>query len=170
MGELDELRSELVRFIARKFSNLNNIADLAEDIVHDAFLLVKDESQYNFGYLSMVCIRLAYREYKRQKKQETDFIDLLVSEDDVIEQVIERDEASAVLASLDTLRAIEKTILTMRYYDDCSFVEISKNINVKLNTVLTIHYRALEKLRPRLSKLLAYESYPVEKNYLKERI
>lgn len=167
---MEELRKELIAFIRRKFSNLYNIADLAEDIVHDAFLVVKNESQYNFGYLSTVCVRLAYREYKKQKEQTTDYIDFLVSEDDVVEQVMGQETAAAVLASLDTLREIERTILTLRYYEDCSFAEISRKTHIKLNTVLTMHYRALEKLRPRLSKLICYDEYPVETTYLKERI
>ena len=165
---MEELRYKLVSYIKRKFSNLNNIADIAEDIVHDAFLVVKNDDQLNFGYLSIVCIRLAYREYKRQKHQMLDYVDLLISEDDVTEQIIERDNASEVLSSLDTLREIEKTILTLRYYEDCSFSEISKRTGIKLNTVLTTHYRALEKLRPRLSKLVDFNYKPVEKTYLKK--
>lgn len=138
--------------------------------MHDAFLLAKTESHYNFGYLSVVCVRLAYRAYKKQKRQETDYIDLLVSEDDVVQQVMEREDAAAILTSLDTLREIERTILTLRYYQDCSFAEISRKTNVKLNTVLTIHYRALEKLRPRLSRLIDYNEYPIENQYLKEKM
>ena len=162
---MEELRHELVRYIRRKFYNLADIKDIAEDIVHDAFLAVNDESKCNFGYLSMVCIRLAYREYKRQKRQATDYIDLLVSEDDVVAQVMAREEAGEVLASLDALREIERQILTLRYYEDCSFAEISRQTGVKLNTVLTIHYRALEKLRPRLSKIIDHRKYP--ESYLK---
>ena len=165
---LEELRNELVRYIKRKFSNLNNIADIAEDIVHDAFLVAKNEDHINFGYLSTVCIRLAYREYKRQKRQEIDYVDLLISEDDVAVQIMERELASDVLSSLDTLREIEKTILTLRYYEDCSFSEISKKTGIKINTVLTTHYRALEKLRPRLSKLVDFNYKPNEKTYLKK--
>ncbi|MCL2222716.1 MAG: RNA polymerase sigma factor [Oscillospiraceae bacterium] len=164
---MEELRRELVSYIRRKFNNLNNIADLAEDIVHDAFLLVKNEAQYNFGYLGAISVRLAYREYKKQKRQETDYIDLLVSEDDVVQQVMERESANEVLASLDTLREIERKILVLRYYEDCSFAEISRKTGVNLNTVLTTHYRALEKLRPRLSKLTKYGNHPEETPYLK---
>ena len=164
---MEELRNELLRYIKRKFSNLQNITDIAEDIVHDGFLLVKNEDQINFGYLSTVCIRLAYREYKRQKRQEVDYVDLLISEDDVTEQIIEREKASEVLESLDTLRKVERTILTLRYYEDCSFAEISYITGIKLNTVLTTHYRALEKLRPRLSKLFDYNYQPIENTYLK---
>ena len=164
---MEELRRELVHYIRRKFNNINNITDLAEDIVHDAFLMAKDETKYNFGYLGAVCVRLAYREYKKQKQQETDYIDLLVSEDDVVQQVMERERADEVLASIDTLREIERKILVLRYYDDCSFAEISRKTGVKLNTVLTTHYRALEKLRPRLSKLIKYDDHPRETSYLK---
>jgi len=76
-----------------------------------------------------------------------------------------REEAGEVLASLDALREIERQILMLRYYEDCSFAEISRQTGVKLNTVLTIHYRALEKLRPRLSKIIDHRKYP--ESYLK---
>jgi len=92
---------------------------------------------------------------------------LLISEDEVIKQIIEHEQASEVLESLDTLRAIERTILTLRYYEDCSFAEISRKTGIKINTVLTTHYRALEKLRPRLSKLLDYNYQPIKNTYLK---
>ena len=158
---MEVLRQELVHYIQRKFSNLHNIVVLSEDIVQDAFLLVKNESHYNFGYLQTVCIRLAYREYRRQKQQNIDYIDLLIGEDDVVAEVMQQEQASAVLASLDTLREIERKILTLRYYRDCSFAEISRRTGIKLNTVLTTHYRALEKLRPRLSKIINYHEYPI---------
>ena len=167
---MEDLRDALVRYIRRKFSNLNNIADVAEDIVHDAVLLVKSDDQINFGYLSVVCVRLAYREYKRQKRQEIDYVDLLISEDDVTEQIMKRELASEVLASLDTLREVERTILTLRYYEDCSFAEISRKTGIKLNTVLTTHYRALDKLRPRLSKLIDYREPHIESKYLKGKL
>lgn len=159
---MEDLRRELVRYIRSKFQNIDDIANLAEDIVHDAYLLVSDDSKLNFGYLSTVCIRLAYREYKRQKNQETDYIDLLVSEDDVVLQVMEHEQAAAVLESLDTLREIERVILTLRYYEDCSFAEISRQTGIKLNTVLTTHYRALDKLRPRLSKFIDCREHNIE--------
>lgn len=167
---MDELRHELICFIRRKFSNINDIFNLAEDIVHDAFLLIKDEKNYNFGYLSTTCVRLAYREYKRQKQQECGYIDILISEDDVVRQVMEYESASEVMASLDTLREIERTILSLRYYEDFSFAEISRKTGVKLNTVLTTHYRALEKLRPRLSKFIEYNEYPLESTYLRKEV
>jgi RNA polymerase sigma-70 factor (ECF subfamily) len=159
---MDKLRHELIYYIKRKFSNLSNITIIAEDIVHDAFLLIKNDEHYNFGYLSTTCVRLAYREYKRQKHRECDYIDILVSEDDVVKQIIKHENAHEILASLDTLREIERTILTLRYYEDFSFAEISRKTGVKLNTVLTMHYRALEKLRPRLSKLIDFNEYPDE--------
>jgi len=82
-------------------------------------------------------------------------------------QIMEREQASEILESLDTLREIERSILTLRYYEDCSFSEISRRTGIKLNTVLTTHYRALEKLRPRLSKLIDYHNKPIENTYLK---
>jgi len=153
---MEDLRRELVEYIRRKFHNLAGIRDLAEDMVQDAFAAVHDEQKLNFGYLAMVCVRLCYREYRRQQRQSVDYIDILISEDNVVDEILAAERAEAVLASLDTLREIERQILRLRYYQDCSFAEIARRTGVKLSTVLTTHYRALEKLRPQLSKFIKY--------------
>lgn len=162
----EDLRNQLVKYIQRKFTNIPDIYNLADDIVNEAWLKVTcrnnvsngtDMSQLmNFGYLSMICIRLAYRLYREKHNQSLDTIDLLISEQDVVEQIISHEQASLVLQSLDTLREIEKRIVMLRYYSDCSFAEISRKTGININTVLTMHRRALEKLRPRLSKILDY--------------
>jgi DNA-directed RNA polymerase specialized sigma24 family protein len=67
-----------------------------------------------------------------------------------------------VLESLKALRDIERVVITQRYYGDFSFAEIAKVNGLKLNTVLSHHRRALDKLRPQLTKLLYFrkdESY-----------
>lgn len=164
---MEALRKELVAYIRRKFTNIDGIYAFAEDIVQEAWLLAAKTQTYNFGYLSKVCVRLAYRLYKRQR-QDYDTIDLLVSEDDVAAQIMEHERADAVLASLDTLRAVERAIVVMRYYEDCSFAEIGRRTGVNLNTVLTTHRRALEKLRPRLSRVLSFEPEPAGRDYLRD--
>lgn len=164
----DRLRNELIVYIRRKFHNIDGIYTLAEDIVQEAWLKISTPEQENFGYLSKVCVRLAYRLYKKQRGQtEVSLVDLLVGEEDVTAQIIAHERASDVLTSLDTLREVERVIVVLRYYEDCSFAEISRRTGINLNTVLTVHRRALEKLRPRLSRILALEKEPSLRDYLR---
>jgi RNA polymerase sigma factor (sigma-70 family) len=159
-----ELRDALLRLVRHKFASYPNVASLADDIVHDAYIRLKASKSYepekeNYGYLSVVCIRLAYRKFMIQASDfKQVYLDAegtsLIDETDIADEIIKSENAEAVLESLKILRDIERIVITQRYYGDFSFAEIAKNNNLKLNTVLSHHRRALGKLRPQLTKLL----------------
>ena len=161
-----ELREALMRLIRVKFAGYPNVVLLADDIVHDAYVRLLSSKSYapdkeNFGYLSTICVRSAYRMFMAQT------IDLqqislygsgtsLLDETDIADEIIQSDNASVVLESLKTLRDIERIVVTQRYYGDFSFAQIAELNGLKLNTVLSHHRRALGKLRPQLTNLLGY--------------
>ena len=175
-----ELRDSLLRLVRYKFVSYPNVVLLADDIVHDAYVILRSSKSYepekeNYGYLSTICIRLAYRKFMAQT---TDFQQVyldangtsLLDETDIIEEIIRTENAAAVLESLKILRDIERIVITQRYYSDFSFVQIAEANGLKLNTVLSHHRRALDKLRPQLTSLLGYrkeQSY--EQNTLETR-
>jgi len=159
-----ELRNALLRLIRHKFAGYPNVALLADDIVHNAYLKLRSSKSYkpdkeNYGYLSVVCIRLAYREFMAQA---TDFKKIyldaegtsLLDETDIAAEIIQSENVNAVLESLKILRDIERIVITQRYYGNFSFDEIAKANGLKLNTVLSHHRRALGKLRPQLTNIL----------------
>jgi len=161
-----ELRESLLRLIRRKFAGYPNVASLADDIVHDAYLKLRASEGYepekqNYGYLSVACVRLAYRKFMAQATNfEQVYLDaegtLLLDETDIAREIIQSENVRAVLESLKVLRDIEQVVITQRYYGDYSFAEIAKANGLKLNTVLSHHRRALGKLRPQLTKLLGH--------------
>lgn len=164
---MDEaLRTSLLRLIRYKFSAYPNVAILADDIVQEAYLRLHSSKTYsldkeNYGYLSVVCIRLAYRKFMAQAAEfEHVYLDAestsLIAESDVVDELIKTENTTAVLESLKTLRDVENIVITQRYYGHFSFAEIAERNGLKLNTVLSHHKRALEKLRPQLTKLLGY--------------
>ncbi len=164
---MDEaLRTSLVRLIRYKFASYPNVAHLADDIVQEAYLRLRSGKTYspdkeNYGYLSVVCIRLAYRKFMAQATEFGHvYLDAegtsLLDEADIVEELIQTEDTAAVLESLKILREVERIVITQRYYDYFSFAEIAKRNGLKLNTVLSHHKRALEKLRPQLTKLLGY--------------
>jgi len=161
-----KLHNELTRLIRRKFAGYPNVASLADDIVNDAYIRLKSSQKYepqkeNFGYLSTVCIRLAYKIFMAQSANfGCVYLDAegttLIDETEITDEIIRSENASAVLESLKVLRDIERVVITQRYYGDFSFAEIAKANDLKLNTVLSHHRRALSKLRPQLTKLLGF--------------
>jgi len=139
---------------------------LADDIVHDAFIALRSSKSFhpekeNYGYLSVVCIRFAYRKFMAQSTEfQQLYIDTegtsIIDETDIVGEIIQAEDADAVLESLKVLRDIERIVITQRYYGDFSFAKIAEVNGLKLNTVLSHHRRALGKLRPRLTNILGY--------------
>jgi RNA polymerase sigma-70 factor (ECF subfamily) len=161
-----ELHGSLLRLVRKKFAGYSNVALLAEDIVSEAYIRLKASKSYsaekeNYGYLSMVCIRLAYRKFMAQTADfQQVYLDAegttLLDETDIAAEIIKTENANAVLESLKILRDIERIVVTQRYYGEFSFAEIAEANELKLNTVLSHHRRALSKLRPQLTKSLGY--------------
>jgi RNA polymerase sigma-70 factor (ECF subfamily) len=166
------LRDALIRLVRHKFAGYPNVALSAEDIVHSAYISLRSSRGYthekeNYGYLSVACIRLAYRSFMVQAADfQQVYLDAegtsLVDEADIADELMQAEDTRTILESLKILREIERIVITQRYYGDFSFAEIAKANGLKLNTVLSHHRRALGRLRPQLTKLLVFgkdESY-----------
>ena len=166
MDNLESLRTELVSYVKRKFYSRRNIVDMADEIVNQAFLEVTRGSgfsagKFNFGYMSTACIRAAYKVFHRNDRESgiTVSFDLaapLIDEDSFVEEIEKAEDTALILHSLHTLKQIEQIIIRERYYGDFSFREISERHGINLNTVLSHHRRALEKLRPTLTKYFTW--------------
>ena len=161
METIEDLRDRLISYIRKKFYARRNITDMAEDIVNQAFLDVMKSPEfsadrYNFGYMSLACIRLAYKVFH---KNELDCVNIitfgldkpLIDEDSFVNEIEKAEDTEAIFKSLQTLKNIEQIIINERYYGYFTFREISERHGINLNTVLSHHRRALEKLRPILS-------------------
>ena len=165
LDEIDSLRMELVSYIKRKFYTRRNITDMADEIVNQVFFDVANspkfiDDRYNFGYMSSACIRAAYKVFHRNEKENGIMISLnnlpLIDEDNFVEEIEKTEDCVFIFQSLQTLKQIEQIIIKERYYGSFSFREISERHNINLNTVLSHHRRALEKLRPILSLYFNY--------------
>ncbi|HAP44036.1 MAG: hypothetical protein A2087_12875 [Spirochaetes bacterium GWD1_61_31] len=161
------LRAELVKFVRRKFYSRPDIASMAEDIVQEAFLALchsmgaatapeAGADKRNFGYLSVVCLRIGYKYFKAYdadhacRHEAPEWLEL-VAEGDFVADLLRQDDTALVLASLETLKRLERLIVRQRYFGADTFAAIARRHGLKLNTVLSHHRRALEKLRSRLT-------------------
>ena len=158
----ENLRAELIAYIKRKFYTRRNITDMADEIVNQAFCDVAAE-KYNFGYMSTACIRVAYKVFHRNDKDNNRLVNLdltapLIDENSFVEEIEKAEDTQFILESLQTLKQVEQIIIKERYYSNFSFREIAQRNSINLNTVLSHHRRALEKLRPTLSKYFQFPS------------
>ena len=166
LEDIDSLRKNLVSYIRKKFYSRRNIIDMADDIVNQTFLDVSksavfNNDQYNFGYMSVACIRAAYKVFHRNDNDKKIMVRFnltspLIDEDSFVQEIESADDTAFIFESLQTLKQIERVIINERYYEDFSFREISEKYGFNLNTVLSHHRRALEKLRPVLMKYFNY--------------
>jgi RNA polymerase sigma factor (sigma-70 family) len=153
---VEDLRRKLISFVRRKFYTRRNITDMAEDIVQQAFHDAAEE-KWNFGYMSVSCIRAAYKVFHKNDRETELTVSCgltapLIAEEDFVAEVERAEDTAAIMQSLQVLKQIEQIIVRERYFGDFSFREISENHGINLNTVLSHHRRALEKLRPVLAK------------------
>lgn len=128
-------------------------------MVNQAFLEVlrqEDTAKLNFGYLAKTAVHIAYRLFRESDQKRDRQVPLedcltFLDPNDVVMDIMEAEDTAAVLNSLEILREIERIVLVQRYYGDYSFQQIADANHLKLNTVLSHHRRALEKLRIHLT-------------------
>lgn len=175
----DILREQLVVFIKRKFASRPEIYTISEDIVNQAYVSMYASSGYvaereNFGYLSVVALRIAYKYFKKYDKNSVKLVPLddclsVLGEEDFVNELLHAEETSYILDSIETLKKIERIIIVQRYYGDLKFAEIAEKNNLNLNTVLSHHRRSLEKLRSSITRTMRNDDVeiPRKTNYRK---
>ena len=166
MTVIEELRENLISYIKKKFYTRSNIIDMADENVNQTFLDVMKSPGYcveqlNFGYMSLACIRTAYKVYHRNDRDKDIMVDFeltapLIDEDNFVDEIEKAEDTKFIFQSLQALKRIEQIVIRERYYGEFSFREISERHGININTIFTHHRRALEKLRPILSSYFDY--------------
>lgn len=170
---MDNLRAKLVNYVKKQFSNVNNIKDLADDIVNQSIInfyeknnKYPEETANDYKYLSTICYNLAIDVYKSDNtsgKTNVSFEEFENVINDKGNYNPDEDKLnSAVNTSLSVLNEVEKQIIHLHFYNNLSLKEVSDKLNINFNTVRVYHKRALEKLRPQLKSVVSTE--PTEKN------
>ena len=156
------LRDDLVRYVRSRFANVPGMDLACEDIVGEAFAAVlagprAAELSDNFAYLSRVASNLACRAWRAARRDSE--LDSGLGDPDLLEGAegaeppVFRDEAvAAIAASLEALRDVERSVIRQRYWEGLAFAEIARRSGLPLGTVLSLHHRALARLRPLVSR------------------
>lgn len=161
-GRPEDIRGDLVRYVRSRFANVPGMDLACEDIVDEAFVAVLSgpraaELPGNFAYMSRVASNLARRAWRASRcdaelEAGGGDPDLVAGGEDAGMPLF-REEAVATLASsLEALRDIERAVIRQRYWDGLSFAEIARRRGLPLGTVLSLHRRALARLRPLVAR------------------
>lgn len=144
---IEENLDYLVRFA---YYRLGNRGD-AEDLVYDAVLkfLERNNEKIKPESIRLYLFRIVYnlcQDYSRKQKQERVSIgDLDVA--DMIDEVMDLEDADRINAILDSLPLREADIIRMNVIDGLSFVEISSILAIPQSTAKSRYKSGMDKLR-----------------------
>jgi RNA polymerase sigma-70 factor (ECF subfamily) len=71
------------------------------------------------------------------------------------EQVFEKESQYEMLTHVDQLSLKLREVIVLRYYQDCSYEEISASLNIPVGTVKSRHHLAIRRLREHIETLIA---------------
>ena len=136
---------------------------IAEDITQEAFLQVyrklatlKDPNQFP-GWLYVIANRrcLAWLRQKRIQTQQLEETDITMAESSSYSRHVAAEQAESATETkrelvknlLAKLKESDRTVLTLYYFGEMTYAEISEFLGVSVNTVATRVHRARERLK-----------------------
>jgi RNA polymerase sigma-70 factor (ECF subfamily) len=161
-GNADHYRFLVERYhkgLVQHLFNITRDGHSAEDLAQDAFIKAYEKlAQYNADYafstwLYKIADNMAYRQIK-QLKPATDINDIqeMIADDQPTagEQVDKEKDKTAVHRAIGTLPLDYRQVITLYYFDNCSYEEIAEIVERPIGTVRTWLFRAKDQLKKEL--------------------
>ena len=142
------------RYYRLAFSYVRNEADALDAVQEGACKAISScgklrETRYLDTWLYRIMVNEAVSVLRRRSRQggedETEAALALVSVQDQYEE-------TDLFQALDTLEVLDRTIVTLRYFEDLKLSEIAEVVQQPLSTVKSRLYRAMDKLRTILAE------------------
>ncbi|MEC1720072.1 sigma-70 family RNA polymerase sigma factor [Schinkia azotoformans] len=127
-------------------NNKDDALDVVQEVAYQSFKKIHTlkKPEYFKTWLIKITMNCAINLAKKNKKVvqlKPEFEEFIGLEDEDIPLSLSLQEL------IETLQEDEKSIVLLRYYNDCTFKEISDLLNIPLGTAKSVLYRALDKLR-----------------------
>jgi RNA polymerase sigma-70 factor (ECF subfamily) len=158
-GNTDHYRVLVERYhvgLVQHLFNITHDGHSAEDLAQEAFIKAYEKlGQYNPDYafstwLYKIADNMAYRQLKqlRPSSDINDLQDMLPDDKPSAGEQADREhDRSAVRQAIDTLPGDYRQVVTLYYFDNCSYEEIAEIIERPIGTVRTWLHRAKDQLR-----------------------
>jgi RNA polymerase sporulation-specific sigma factor len=153
----------IISSIKKYYNNYSEFEDLVEDGKLIVLECIKDfDVNRNVNFSGFVKTRLRYFylnklnskkdiiSLNQKNEEETEMIDLLVSKENLEEEVINKDFSKRIQDLFKNLSLKEREVIIEFYYMGLSLEEISKLHNISYRTVLELKRRAHKKLREQM--------------------
>ncbi|TES93538.1 MAG: sigma-70 family RNA polymerase sigma factor [Candidatus Cloacimonadota bacterium] len=136
--------------------------DDAEDIVQETFVraFVKRKGFRGDASIYTWLVRIAYNLSINliRKRKPTVELDPRLSSGDNPEQKIEREEiAKRIVEAVKELPLKQRTVFTLRFYEDMPYKKISTVLRCKEGTAKALYHFAIEKMSKKLGDLRKYK-------------
>lgn len=141
-----ENRQRFYRIAYSYVKNEHEALDIVSEATYKGLAHIKDlrEPDYFITWMTRIVINTAL-EIIRKNSRQTVLEDYMLADNDVekLEQEIKFD----LYAALDALGAEDKSFIILKYFEGCSFRDISKLFEIPESTVKSKVYRCLERMR-----------------------
>lgn len=149
----------LMRFVMQ---HTGRSVEEAQDAVQETFWIalekqgqLRDESCL-LPWLQTIAKRTAFKQsryYLSLILVSTDDLEKIEGDDNVENVIQRREQFETVARALNRLAPVYRSILQMRYEENCTFTEIAEKSGMSAATVRSYHRRALKRLRKALNHL-----------------
>lgn len=150
-----QYEADIYRMAFVYVKNKEDALDLVQEVAYQSFKTISTlkKPEYFKTWLMKITINCALNLINKNKKiipLNLDFEVLTGSEDEDIALTL------SLHTLINTLKDDEKSVILLKYYDDCTLKEISEVLDIPLGTAKSILYRALDKLRQNLKEVGNY--------------
>jgi RNA polymerase sigma-70 factor (ECF subfamily) len=142
-------QKKLHSFVSRMVSD----SQMAQDIVQEAYInlyktIDRIDAKRSFSIYVFSIARNTAISYLRQKKKHIslDMIEL-AEEERLYEQLVTRETQQTVRRAVAKLEPKYRRVIRLYYFDDVSYEQIAKSLQLPVNTVRTYLFRAKKILR-----------------------
>ena len=154
---VDRFSSPMITFL-RRFLGDPHVAD---EVFQEVFLAVwAKRRQYRFpltfrSWLFAIAANKSREHFRRVRRRPSgaELVDVADSESGPMKEAIKAEHAHQVNLALQSLTEQQRSVVIMRVWNGLSYAEIATSIGAKVGTARALMHRALEKLKPTLSRL-----------------
>lgn len=149
---IKERKEKIYRIAYSYVNNADDALEIVQEVVYKAFLSIKTLKypEYFDTWIIRITINTSINYLKKYKK-------VLYLNEEFDNYILDassayNEEVIDLYNALNKLDVKYKTVVILRYFEDLTFQEISKVLDLPVNTVKTQLYRALDMLKIDLEK------------------
>lgn len=149
---IEDKKNSIYKIAYSYVNNREDALDIVQEVVYKVYCSITGlrQPEYFNTWVTRITINCSINHINKSKKV------VYVSEyfdEDVSDEFNGTEEIMDLRTALEKLEIKYKTVVILRYFEDMTLEEISRTLEIPLNTVKTHLYRALKILRIKLEEV-----------------